>query len=367
MAEVFHYLCEKLNYMINHKKGPGLIFKYTWIINKIRGKQLSFAQISDAWERDTDMSRGNPLPKRTFDNWRYAIYDIFRIDIKCNNNAGGGYRYYIDDTSDIDNDELKKWMFNTFSVSSALIHNQSISDRILLEEVPKGDDLLPNILKAMKENHSIKVTHHPYHKKRSYTYTINPYCIKMFRQRWYLVGLITRTGEIHSLALDRIEKLNVLDKKFNLPEDWNSKEFFKNAFGIIANPDARVERVRLKVDASQANYFRSLPLHASQVEEEKNSDFSIFKYKMWPGALDFMQELLKNGATIEVLEPSWLRMDIAEEIKMMYGLYHELTETETETKTEPQSDEDTQNKSTQDSPLGSFVANSHLRADEFFS
>ena len=47
---------------------------------------------------------------------------------------------------------------------------------------------------------------------------------------------------------------------------------------------------------------------------------------MWPGAFDFKQEILKNGATVEVLEPSWLRKDIAEEIKMMYGLYHEISE-----------------------------------------
>lgn len=308
--------------MANHKKGPGLIYKYTWIINKIRGRKISFAEISDAWERDTDISRGLPLPKRTFDNWRYAIADLFCIDIKCDSKAGGGYRYYIPDTSDLNNDELKKWMYNTFSVSGALIHNQSISDRILLEEVPKGEDLLPNILTAMKENRAIEVTHHSFHRIHACTLRIHPYCIKMFRQRWYLIAHIAPKGEIHSFALDRIEKLKVLAEKFKLPEDWNSKEFFKNAFGIIVNPDARIECVRLKVDASQANYFRSLPLHASQVEEEKNSDFSIFKYKMWPGALDFMQELLKNGATVEVLEPSWLRKEIAEEIKMMYGLYH---------------------------------------------
>ena len=256
--------------MIDHQKGPGLLYKYTWIINKIRGNQLSFAQISDAWEKYTDISNGNPLPKRTFDNWRYAIYDIFGIDIKCNNHAGGGYRYYIDDTSDLDNDELKKWMFNTFSVGGALIHNQSISDRILLEEVPKGEDLLPNILTAMKENRAIEVTHHSFYRKHACTLRIHPYCIKMFRQRWYLIARIAPpNGKIRSFALDRIEKLKVLDEKFKLPEDWNSKEFFKNAFGIIVNPDARIERVRLKVDASQANYFRSLPLHASQVEEEK--------------------------------------------------------------------------------------------------
>lgn len=323
MAEVFIIFVKKLNSMINHQKGPGLLYKYTWIINKIRGNQLSFAQISDAWERYTDISNGNPLPKRTFDNWRYAIYDIFGIDIKCNNHAGGGYRYYIDDTSDLDNDELKKWMFNTFSVSGALIHNQSISDRILLEEVPKGEDLLPNILTAMKENRAIEVTHHSFYRKHACTLRIHPYCIKMFRQRWYLIASIAPpNGKIRSFALDRIEKLKVLDEKFKLPEDWNSKEFFKDAFGIIVNPDARIERVRLKVDASQANYFRSLPLHASQVEEEKNSDFSIFKYKMWPGAFDFKQELLRNGATVEVLEPSWLRADIAREVKEMYEVYH---------------------------------------------
>ena len=323
MAEVFHYLCEKTNKMANHKKGPGLIYKYTWIINKIRGRKISFAEISDAWERDTDISRGLQLPKRTFDNWRYAISDLFCIDIECDSKAGGGYRYYIPDTSDLNNDELKKWMYNTFSVSSALIHNQSISDRILLENVPNGDEYLPNILTAIKENRVIKIKHHSFEKKKSFTYNVHPYCIKLFRQRWYLVAHITCSDKpIFTFSLDRIEKLDVLDEKFSLPTDWDSKAYFKNTFGIIANPDARLERVRLKVAASQVKYFRSLPLHASQEEEEQKDEYSIFKYKMWPGGFDFFQEILKNGAFVEVLEPSWLRADIANEIKEMYEMYH---------------------------------------------
>ena len=76
----------------------------------------------------------------------------------------------------------------------------------------------------------------------------------------------------------------------------------------------------LKVNAYQANYFRSLPLHASQQELERNETYSLFSYRLKP-TFDFRQELLSQGSAIEVLEPLSLRKSMAEEIRGMSALY----------------------------------------------
>jgi predicted DNA-binding transcriptional regulator YafY len=80
------------------------------------------------------------------------------------------------------------------------------------------------------------------------------------------------------------------------------------------------QTVKLKASAGQANYIRDLRLHESQKEVERNKEYSIFTYYLRP-TFDFQQELLWNGEDIEVLEPAWLRKEMAEKIKKMWSKY----------------------------------------------
>jgi predicted DNA-binding transcriptional regulator YafY len=120
-------------------------------------------------------------------------------------------------------------------------------------------------------------------------------------------------------------KLNyrVLDgETFNIPEDFDAESFFYNYYGIIVNSDSKLETVKLKVSADQANYLRSLPLHDTQKEIERNDEYSIFSLRICP-QFDFYQEILSNGEDIEVLEPAWLRETIAGIVKRMWNKYKE--------------------------------------------
>ena len=308
--------------MVDNDRGQSLISKYVWVIETIYRKQkISFKELNELWLRD-DISRGVEIPKRTFDNWRYVIWDMFGIDIVNENR--GQYRYYIDNVEDISKNGMRSWLYNTFCVSNALANSQSIKDRILLEEVPSGQQYLQPIIEAMKENRVIKITYHSYWKDEENTFDVQPFCVKLFRQRWYLIARSTYPYYYEKgpliYSLDRIRNLHSTDETFQLPEDWDAKEFFDDFFGIIANQRFKLETVKLKVSAGQANYIRDLKLHWSQDETERNEEYSIFSYKLRP-AFDFVQEILKNGEDMEVLEPEWLRKEIAGKIKRMWNKY----------------------------------------------
>ena len=98
-------------------------------------------------------------------------------------------------------------------------------------------------------------------------------------------------------------------------------EYFDGCFGIIAATDCDTQKVRLKVNIGQANYLRDLPLHESQRETERTDEYSIFEYHLRP-TFDFQQEILWNGEDVEVLEPLWLRKEIAEKIARMWNKYN---------------------------------------------
>ena len=123
-------------------------------------------------------------------------------------------------------------------------------------------------------------------------------------------------------ALDRINHLHATDGKFELPKDWTAEDFFDGCFGIIAEQSVEIQPVKLKVSASQANYIRDLKMHESQEEIERNDEYSIFTLRLRP-EYDFQQELLWNGEDMEVLEPQWLRKEIAGKIKRMWNKYNE--------------------------------------------
>ena len=78
----------------------------------------------------------------------------------------------------------------------------------------------------------------------------------------------------------------------------------------------------LKVNAGQANYMRDLPMMENQKEVERNDEYSIFKIHVRP-TFDFQQELLWNREELEVLEPLWLRKEIAGTVKRMWNKYKE--------------------------------------------
>ena len=99
------------------------------------------------------------------------------------------------------------------------------------------------------------------------------------------------------------------------------KEHFDEYFGVTASGDCNIQKVRLKLSTGQANYLRDLPLHESQQETEQTDDYSIFEYHLRP-TFDFQQELLWNGEDVEVLEPLWLRNEIAGKIKRMWNKYN---------------------------------------------
>lgn len=72
--------------------------------------------------------------------------------------------------------------------------------------------------------------------------------------------------------------------------------------------------------ASQVPYFRSLPLHRSQKEEETTEDYSVFSYYLVP-TYELRQEILSHGANVEVVYPETLRAQIKEEIAEMHKIY----------------------------------------------
>ena len=296
-----------------------LINKYVWLVETIyKAKRITFEEINEKWI-DNDLSEGVELALRTFHKWRIAVEEMFALIIECDRK--GGYRYYIANAEELKSSGIRNWLLNTISVSNLLIDNQHIKDRILLEEIPSGQEYLSDIIEAMKEGQCINMTYQSYWRDESNTFVVEPYCVKLFKQRWYIVARSPYYNKLMIYSLDRILELETdKEKKFKLPRTFDASVYFDECFGVIASDGTNVENVKLKVSVGQANYLRSLPLHRSQQELERTDTYSIFHFRVRP-SYDFQQEILWHGEEMEVLEPLWLREEIAGKIEKMWNNY----------------------------------------------
>ena len=298
-----------------------LLNKYVWLVETIyKAKRITFEEINEKWLAN-DLSEGIELALRTFHKWRIAAEEMFGLIIECERK--GGYHYYIANAHELKGGNIRNWLLNTISVSNVLIDNQHMKDRILLEEVPSGQEYLNDIIEAMKQGLIINMTYQSYWRVKSNNFNVEPYCVKLFKQRWYLVGRSPYYDKLMIYALDRIQAMNICtDKRFQMPDSFNATKYFEECYGVVVGDKTTMETIKLKVSSKQAKFIRSLPLHHSQQEIEVSEEYSIFELKLRP-AYDFQQEILKNGEDMEVLQPLWLRKEIAEKITRMLNKYNE--------------------------------------------
>ncbi len=293
--------------------------KYTWLIDTIRrAGKITFEEISDRWERNKDMSDYKPLSRATFNRWKDAIFSQFGIIISCQ--RVGGYLYYIENPEDIDDDDLKKWMLDSFAVGNLIHEHLSLKGRILVNQVPSAHQHLGILLEAMKENRIVTITYCAFNKTKSHTFAIAPYCVKLFEGRWYVLAHNIQYDDIRTYGLDRIEALEIEDGTFKLPKTFSGAEYFSPFFGIVTNKKIEAERIVIRAFKQHIAYLNSLPLHHSQKLLEDHGEYANFELYLAP-TYDFIMRLLHMGSMIEVLSPLSLRNTMKEWISEMYDLY----------------------------------------------
>ena len=295
-----------------------LFDKYIWLVDTIyRARKITFEEINERWLRSR-LSEGEDIPLRTFHNWRIAIEQVFDININCNRK--GGYYYYIENADDMQKGGIRNWLLNTFAVNNLINESHHLKRRILFEEIPSGRKYLTPVIEAMRDGLEIELYYQSYWYEEPSTYTLQPYCIKVFKQRWYVIGFCKERNNIRTFSLDRIQQLTTLDAKFVYPKDFDPEAYFADYFGIMIE-NKKLETIRIKVYGMHVQYIRALPLHRSQCEIETTVDYSIFEYRMKP-TLDFRQELLSRGADVEVLAPLTFREEMIQSVEKMSSLYN---------------------------------------------
>jgi predicted DNA-binding transcriptional regulator YafY len=308
----------------NQKSSRPYLFKsYIWLVNTIARGPISRAAIDEKWvNASANVYKQDNIPESNFHRWKATVEELFGIKIKCN----AYNEYYIEEASDLRGADLRLHLLNLMSIDSLLKDSKELSDRILFEPVPSGEKFLPPIIEAMRDKTAIEMTYQSFTRQKPATFIVEPYCLKVFKQRWYMLAYSPGLDKAMIYSLDRVHAVEPTQQKYTLPKDFDAEHFFRNTYGV-SGMDEEPETVEIKIEAYQANFLRTLPLHSSQEEIERQEQFSIFRYNIVP-TFEFIQELRKHGSVLEVLQPQWLRDEFRKDLEYQLSKYQDAEDEE---------------------------------------
>lgn len=296
-----------------------LLNELLWIINTInKNKLITLEEISDLWKKE--IGNGLELTRLTFSRRKARIKEMFDIHIGCVK-KNKNYYYYLENEKE-KNESVQKWMLTTYSINDALSNSTSVYDRIILERVNVNNSVLAKCISAMRDGVCIDICYHKYSFAESRMFRLEPYCLKLFHQRWYLLAHFTHKDSLAIFALDRIKEINFTDQKFEVSPEFNPSEYFENCYGIVKS-DLPAEHIVIRAFGTQQYYLRDLPLHPSQVIVNEGDGFTDFEYLMYPTG-DLKGKIISLANTIQVMSPEWFAKDIKKTLLNTVSLYHEI-------------------------------------------
>lgn len=300
-----------------------LLQKYIWLVQTFvrAGEQgLTLGELSDRWEDRFD----SPYSRRTFNNHREAVEEVFGIRIECNRSTN---RYFIGYSKDIiDENAETAWLINTFTVNSMLaLGKERLSGRIAVEDIPSGHIHLTAIMEAMTSNNEIIIEYMKYTSNEVSSYTLRPYAVKESARRWYVIGYCIERKQLRVFGLDRVHQLRISDRTFRMPAGFDVDEAFATSFGPYL-PEGPGRTIVFRAKETEARFMRDLPIHPSQKEikisktgglSDRTVTFEIF------ASLNkaMIMEFCKHGSGIEVISPADVREAVAKELAAAAGLY----------------------------------------------
>ena len=167
----------------------------------------------------------------------------------------------------------------------------------------------------------LKINHRSFYTNKTKEHIIEPYLLKEFKGRWYLLGRINESEESEgflSFGFDRIIKLEGLKDRFK-PHIKNPKKFYKDIIGL-SGWDRGIETVKIEFPFLQGQYVKSLPIHESQAILEDTKDKVVISIKVKPN-FEFYQILWGYGQYAKVLEPKLVVDNMVWELEETLKLY----------------------------------------------
>jgi len=262
------------------------------------------------------------MSNRTLDRDFEKLRDEFGVDLVYDSSKCG---YYIDTENSPDfSSFLRLIELNETAelITTSLKQGKENFKYIDFETSSdfKGVQQLKDLYKAIRDCHYISFNHTNYHTDITKKFfNIEPYLLKEYQNRWYLIAKIKGAENFITFGVDRIADLKINENKFIRDEDIKVHELFSEIIGLVYS-ETDVEEVLIEVDNREIKYFESLPWHESQKTFEKEGK-NYMQLFVRPN-FELMQRIMMYGNFVEVLKPEWLRKEVSKLLSLASKKYN---------------------------------------------
>lgn len=290
----------------------GYISRYLLILKKLKVKPYSTyeelqAYIDNQFDflqmQDDTLNVG--FSKRTLQRDIKEIRNVFGIDIEYSKSNKG---YFI---SQNENENMNfQRMMEAFDMFNSLNLAQDLTPFIHLEKrKPQGTENLYGLLHAIKNRLKVKFDYQKFWEEKSDERLVEPYALKEFKNRWYVISRDSKDNRIKSFSLDRLSNFEITNLVYSYPDDYSVDQSHRYSFGIIDSAGQKPQDIILSFVPFQGKYIKTLPLHESQQVLVDNDVETKIKLKLCV-THDLFMELLSFGDNMKVIEPKSLSQKI---------------------------------------------------------
>jgi predicted DNA-binding transcriptional regulator YafY len=205
-----------------------------------------------------------------------------------------------------------------------LSYDNRIKDKreyIQFESAPLvlGTEYLNDLLHAIKNKKSIIIEYRKYSSAIITERKLDPYLLKEYRNRWYVIGWDHSNNMIKTFALDRVNAVEVSVQGFEVNSRFNLYKFYRNNIGITTVQEDP-QRIVIETSLAQADYLINQPIHISQKEFDRNDEKVSFELNVVI-TVEVVMLLLGMGKEVKVLEPASLVGEMKGIINEMLNKY----------------------------------------------
>ena len=147
---------------------------------------------------------------------------------------------------------------------------------------------------------------------------MEPYHIYNLRGGWYLAAHDRLRDEVRDFALQRIERVKILEERYEIDPDWSFDAYMADSLGI--EKGGKPVTVRIRFSPKQARRVREKDWHQT-MEIKDRRDGGCDLTMSIAGLEEVKRWVMRFGAEAEVLQPKSLRDSIAAELKAMRRMY----------------------------------------------
>jgi predicted DNA-binding transcriptional regulator YafY len=177
--------------------------------------------------------------------------------------------------------------------------------------------LFKQLVNAINNKQVCTIQYQAFNKEESKPFTIHPYLIKEFKNRWYLVALNVGYKDNRVYGLERVTHLEVLEQFHD--DNFDAEDYFKYALGITVQNGSKPVRIELQFNKDHAPYILSSPIHHTQKILKNTKNQLTVSIKVHPSS-ELSMFLLSHGSGLKIIKPDWLREEIMEEARGMLGM-----------------------------------------------